>query len=273
MFEPQWRDERRLGGSMRMETELPDDFPKMRPVRREKYVPQRRFRFRLLLLAVVPLAIALPAGAGLYTNWLWFQQLGYQSVFTTTLGAKVGLGAAVLMITAALIWLNFKLALRLSPETSPVARHFVIEGQEIPTPDFSALAPRLAPLVALAIGLFAGMSGWGSWETYLRFRHQAPFGETDPIFGHDIAFYFFTLPALEAVSDLLMLIVVVSLVGAALIYLIHGAIDFGQGRGFSIERGARFHLLCLLATLFLILAFEAYLAKPNLLFGLNGPVS
>src|SRR5262245_32786383 len=277
MFEPQWRDERRLGGIMRMDIEQPDDFPKIRPERREKYIPARhprRFRYRLLLLAVIPLAVVLPMGAGLYTNWLWFQQLGYQTVFTTTLGAKAWLGAAVGLITAALIWLNFKLALRLSPETSPVARRYVIEGQEIPAPDFSALAPRLAPLVALVIGAFAGMSGWGSWETYLRFRHQVPFGENDPIFGRDIAFYFFTLPALDAVSEWVMLMVIVSLIGAALIYLIHGAIDLGQSRmGFNIERGARSHLLCLFAAMFLILAFEAYLAKPNLLFGGSGPVS
>ncbi|MGH9940291.1 MAG: UPF0182 family protein, partial [Blastocatellia bacterium] len=260
-----------------MDTELPDDFPNIKPERPEKYIytrPRRWFRPRLLLLIIIPLAIALPAVAGLYTTWLWFQQLGYQTVFTTTLSAKVWLGVAVGLITAALIWLNLKLALRLSPETSPIARRFVIEGQEIPAPDFSALAPRLAPLVALAVGAFAGMSGWGSWETFLRWRHQAPFGETDPIFGRDIAFYFFTLPALDAVSELLMLIVIVSLIGAALIYLIHGAIDLGQsGMGFNIERGARSHLLCLFAALFLVLAFSAYLAKPNLLFGGSGLVS
>jgi len=262
---------------MRMETDLPDDFPKIRPERQEKYINARRprrFRYRLLLLAVIPLAVVLPMGWGLYTDLLWFQQLGYQTVFTTTLGAKALLGAAVGLITAALIWLNFNLALRLSPQTAGRARRFVIEGQEIPAPDFSALAPRLAPFVALAVGAFAGLSGWGSWETYLRFRYQVPFGETDPIFGRDIAFYFFTLPALDVVSEGLMLIVIVSLIGAALIYLIHGAIDLGQSRfGFNIDRGPRFHLLCLFAALFLILAFEAYLAKPNLLFGGSGPVS
>ena len=245
--------------------------------RQVKHIRARRprwFRYRLLLLAVVPLAVLLPAGAGLYTNWLWFQQLGYQTVFTTTLGAKAWLGAAVGLITAALIWLNFKLALRLSPETANVGRHFMIEGQEIPTPDFSALAPKLAPLVALAVGAFAAMEGWGSWETYLKFRHQATFGVTDPIFGRDIAFYFFTLPALDAASGLLMLIAIVSLIGSALIYLAHGAIDLGQSRiGFNIDRGARSHLFCLFAALSLILAFEAYLAKPNLLFGGSGPVA
>jgi uncharacterized membrane protein (UPF0182 family) len=277
MFKTQWRDNQGLGGNMRMDTELPDDFPNSKPKQQAKYIYTRRprwLRYRLLLLIVVPLAIALPLGAGFYTNLLWFRQLGYQTVFTTTLFTKAWLGVAVGLITAVLIWLNLRLALRLSPETSPVARHFVIEGQEIPAPDFSALAPRLAPLAALAIGAFAGLEGWGSWETYLRFRHGVPFGETDPIFGRDIAFYFFTLPALDAVSGLLMLIVVASLIGAALIYFIHGAIDLGQSRmGFNIERGARTHLLCLFAALFLVLAFKAYLAKPNLLFGGGGTVS
>ncbi|MBO0862371.1 MAG: UPF0182 family protein, partial [Chloracidobacterium sp.] len=259
-----------------METNLPDEFPKIKSVRQGKYNPSNRlgrFRLRLLLVAVVALAVAFPAGAGFYTNWLWYKQVGYQTVFTTTYGAKAGLGAAVWLITTALIWINFKLALRLSPLMGGGSRRFMIESQEIITPDFTALAPRLAPLAALVVGLFAGISGWGSWETYLQFRHQVPFGETDPIFGHDIAFYFFTLPALEAVSDLLMLIVIVSVVGAALIYLIFGAIDFGQGHGFNIERGARAHLLSLLTVLFLILAFDAYLAKPNLLFGGSWPVS
>src|SRR5215468_1139616 len=262
---------------MQSEDELPDDFPRIKPKRRGEHLQlgrPRRLPIRSLLLAAVALAIVLPMGVTLYTTWLWFQQLGYQIVFTTTLFTQAALGASVGLITAAFIWLNLKLALRLSPRTSPVARHFVIEGQEIQAPNFSALAPRLAPLVALVAGVFTGLAGWGSWETYLRFRHQVPFGETDPIFGRDIAFYFFTLPALDAVSEWLMLIVIVSLVGAALIYLIHGAIDVGAARmSFAIERGARAHLLCLFAALALILAFEAYLARPNLLFGGSGPVS
>src|SRR5262245_11029716 len=262
---------------MQSEDELPDDFPRIKQKRRGEHLQlgrPRRLRFRSVLLAAAALVIVLPMGVTLYTTWLWFQQLGYQIVFTTTLFTKAALGASVGLITAAFIWLNLKLALRLSPETSHVARHFVIEGQEIQAPNFSALAPRLAPLVALVAGVFTGLAGWGSWETFLRFRHQVPFGETDPIFGRDIAFYFFTLPALDAVWSWLMLIVIVSLVGAALIYVIHGAIDFGGSRmRFNIDSGARYHLLCLFAALFLTLAFEAYLARPNLLFGGSGPVS
>jgi uncharacterized membrane protein (UPF0182 family) len=262
---------------MRTDSEFPDDFPDITSKRRNKFVQPRepgRLPIRFLLVAVVALIIALPAGAGLYTTWLWFQQLGYQTVFTTTLLTKVSLGLAVGLITAAVLWFNYKLALRLSPEIGPVSRRFMIDGQEIPAPDFSGLAPRLAPLVALAVGVFVGIAGWGSWETFLRFRHQAPFGETDPIFGRDIAFYVFTLPALDAIAEWLLFLVGASLAGALLIYLIHGAIDFSRSRmSVNIDHSARTHLLCLFAALFLVLGLEAYLARPNLLFGESGPVA
>ncbi len=259
---------------MRTESDLPDDFPNVIPKRGRGFDKPRRSHVRLLLLAAAALALALPVSAGLYTTWLWFQQLGFQTVFSVTLLTKAFLGVTVGLITAAVIWFNLKLALRLSPETGRIARPFVIEGQEIPTPDFSALAPRLAPLVALVIGVFTGIAGWGSWETFLRYRHQVPFGESDPIFGRDIAFYFFTLPTLDALSDWLMLLVVASLAGAALIYVIHGAIDLGRSQvSFNFDRGARAHLLALFAALLVVLAYDAYLARPNLLFGVSGPIT
>jgi uncharacterized membrane protein (UPF0182 family) len=65
---------------------------------------------------------------------------------------------------------------------------------------------------------------WGAWGIWLRYRHQVPFGEADPIFGRDIAFYFFTLPALEALTSLLLTLVIVGLIGTALIYAVIGAV-------------------------------------------------
>src|SRR5215475_1172924 len=120
---------------MQSEDELPDDFPKIKPKRRAEYIQPRRSRIRWLLVAAVGVVIVLPMVVGQYTTWLWFQQLGYQTVFTTTLFTKAALGASVGLITAAIIWLNLKLALRLSPETSHIARHFVIQDQEIPAPN------------------------------------------------------------------------------------------------------------------------------------------
>ncbi len=67
----------------------------------------------------------------------------------------------------------------------------------MPIPDLAVLVPRMILPASLVIGAFAGVFGWGAWDTFLRFRHQQPFGEADPIFGRDIGFYFFTLPVLD----------------------------------------------------------------------------
>jgi uncharacterized protein len=251
-------------------------------------VPRRRRRRRwLLIIAAVAFMtiIAWPAWAHFYTDWLWFQDLGYQTVFSTMLVTKIALGLTVGLLATAFTWLNFRLALRQSPEPPHLERLFTIEEQSVHLPDFARLAGRLAPPTALVIGAFTGFIAWGAWDLFLRYRYQAPFGETDPIFGRDIAFYFFTLPALEALASLLLTLVIVGLIGAALIYAVIGAVHramlgpmlgsdtFSKLRRFALGRGPRAHLLGLVAALFLLLAGQAYLVIPNLLFSTSGLIT
>ena len=254
-----------------------------------------RFPRWLLVVAAVVLItiIAWPVWANFYTDWLWFQDLGYQTVFSTMLVTKVTLGLITSLIAASLIWLNFRLALRQSHESLHIketgaktgGRSFSIEGQQAPASDFARLGERLigrlALTAALATGAFAGFLAWGAWNIWLRYRYQAPFGEVDPIFGRDIAFYFFTLPALEALVSLLLILVMVGLIGAALIYAVMGVVrgailvpdTFSKLRQSALGRGPRAHLLSLVAALFLVLAWRAYLGIPNLLFSTDGLVA
>src|SRR6185436_14061212 len=93
------------------------------------------------------------------------------------------------------------------------------------------------------------------------------------LFGRDIAFYFFTLPALEFLAGLLLTLVLVCLLGAALIYATRAADFFSKLRRFDLGDGPRAHLLSLVAALFLLLAWQAYLGIPNLLFSTSGPIA
>ncbi|HKQ74706.1 MAG TPA: UPF0182 family protein [Blastocatellia bacterium] len=271
-------------------------------------IPKRRRRPRWLLIIVAVAFITLFAWAPwvvFYTDWLWFKDLGYQTVFSTMLMTKVALGFTAGTLAAAFTWLDFRLALRLSHEPADVqeageeagweagretdskaaSRSFVINGQRIPAPDFAWLVGRLALPAALAIGLYAGLLAWGAWDIWLRYRYQSPFGEADPIFGRDIAFYFFTLPALEALTSLLFTLALITLIGTAAIYMVRGAArvamrepmlgsdTFGKLRQFAVGRGPRAHLLILVAVMFLPLAGQAYLGIPNLLFSTSGPMA
>ena len=284
------------------QTELLDE-----PITTESEIqgtPKRRRRPRWLLIIVAVAFITIfawPPGVVFYTDWLWFKDLGYQTVFSTMLVTKVTLGLTVGLLAAAFTWLNFGLALRPSHEPADVQevsretggeagweagpRSFVINGQRIPVPDLARLAGRLALPAALAIGAYAGLLAWGAWDIWLRYRYQSPFGEADPIFGRDIAFYFFTLPALDALASLLFTLALVSLIGTAAIYVVRGAArvamrepmlgsdTFSKLRQFAVGRGPRAHLLSLVAVMFLALAGQAYLGIPNLLFSTSGPVA
>src|SRR4029078_4526402 len=52
-------------------------------------------------------------------------------------------------------------------------------------------------------GLFAGWLVSRNWMTLLLWRYGQSFGRTDPVFGHDIGFYVFTLPALATLLAIL----------------------------------------------------------------------
>jgi uncharacterized membrane protein (UPF0182 family) len=52
-------------------------------------------------------------------------------------------------------------------------------------------------------GLLAGWLVSRNWMTLLLWRHRQPFGETDPVFGHDIGFYVFVLPAVSTLLGVL----------------------------------------------------------------------
>ena len=119
-----------------------------------------------------------------------------------------------------------------------------------------------AVLVASTLMAFAASSRWLLW---LRFRHGAPFGDTDPILGRDVAFYVFELPLLEAARAWLMALLVLSLALSVAIYWLAGLIALEPQRGIVISRPVRQHLSWLVAGFFLLLAFGAYLDIPRLL--------
>jgi uncharacterized membrane protein (UPF0182 family) len=232
----------------------------------------KRPRWLLFLPILILVLFLWPSWVGFYTEWLWFRELGYQRVFSTTLLTKLGLGLVTVLIVTVLAWLNFKLALWLSSANARIVRYITVNKERVPLPDIARFIERWVLPISLLIGIFFGFSIWESWEVILQYRYQVPFGETDPVFGRNIAFYFFTLPLLELVSQLLFLFVIVCLIGAGALYVLRGGISVG-GNAPLIESAPRKHLLGLVAAFFLVIAWRAYLEMPNLLFSRNGPVA
>jgi uncharacterized membrane protein (UPF0182 family) len=236
------------------------------------------FKRRGLLIPLVTLGLLLfvlwPAIAGFYTTFLWYSQLGYGQVFTTTLFTKLWLAVAVGAISFVVLLANVRIARRYHPELPVVEGYFEIEGERIPAPNVARLVTRLAIPAAVVLALLFSTSGWEFWETYLRFRHQTPFGAPDPIFGRDIGFYIFTLPVLDTIAGWLLTLIGATLFGVLLIYGTQAIEELTKKRfRLILGPGARRHLLILVGLLLLAVALNNYLKIPGILLSDTGPVA
>ena len=221
----------------------------------------RRISLLPLLLALLFLLTAIPSLAEFYTDWLWFQEVGYGQVFTRTLAARTLAGGLSGLAALILLASNLRLALH-----GMQRREFLLatpEGTRVIVMNPARLKPFIH-LGALGVAVLVGLYGAGRWDTWLYYLHATPFGRTDPILGRDIGFYVFTLPVLELAYGMLFSTLLLTTAAVVAIRVLRGDLRLDPGRVF-IAAGARRHMALLAALLLLVLAFGAWLRIPQLL--------
>ena len=228
-------------------------------------------RRRLFLLVAVGFFLAtffIPTLIALLADWWWFQEIGYQIVFTRELITRALLFLVAGGLTFGVLYLNLRAAQRgLVPD--PIVLRF---GQSAPRVDLTGVLRRLSLPVSLTLGLLAGLAATPAWELVLRVIYRTPFGIRDPVFSRDIGFYVFTLPGLSALIAFLSALVIISLLLLVPLYRLRGDLVFGP-RLLRIEPTAGLHLATLLAALFLLTAVRLWLVDiPNLLYSTTGPL-
>jgi uncharacterized membrane protein (UPF0182 family) len=130
---------------------------------------------------------------------------------------------------------------------------------------------RLVALVALIAALPLAFQASSLWLPIQMWRQAVPFGQADPVLGHDVSFYVFTLPVASALGTWLLLLVILAGVGTIGVYLLGGRIAMNPRDGLTIAPPVRRHLAILAAAAFLVLAFEAWLSPPRQLIS-GGPL-
>ncbi len=163
--------------------------------------PRRRRRLGLVVLVVLfALFLFLSNLVQLAAEWLWFQALGYERVFTTRLVGEAVLGVAVGGLVFAFLHVNLRIAQRgLVP--NPLVVQFSSGAAAV---DVTRLSRRLALPTALGLALLFGMGAAGGWLGVLQFLHRMPFGVTDPVFGRDVGYYVFTVPVIAGAIGLVI---------------------------------------------------------------------
>ena len=227
-----------------------------------------RSRAPLILLLII-LITGIPAAVEFYTDWLWFQEVGYERVFFRSLAVRTLVAAGVGLAAFALLAGNVIVSMRsLRPRPFMIATP---QGPQTITVDPATIRP-LVVLAAAAVALMVGLVAGGHWEAWLYYIYATPFGKADPILGRDIGFYVFTMPLLEHLQGLLLFLVFLMIATAVAAYVISGDASLHPVRGLSVSGRAIRHVSLLVVALMVVLAFGAWLQVPSLLTSQSGVV-
>jgi uncharacterized membrane protein (UPF0182 family) len=239
----------------------------MRPAAR---MPKLTRRSRILIgiaLAAVLLLLIGPRLIDTYVDWLWFGELGYRSVFTTTVLTRLVVFLVAALFIGGVVFAGLALAYRNRPVFVPTA------GPNDPVARYrTSVMARLRLFgigVPLFIGLLAGIVGQTYWVQVQLFLHGGDFGVTDPQFGMDLGFYAFDLPFYRLILNFLFVATFLALVANLLGHYLFGGIRLA-GRTGALSRSARIQLVTLVGTLVLLKAFAYWLDRYELLSHTRG---
>jgi uncharacterized membrane protein (UPF0182 family) len=222
--------------------------------------------FGLIIAAVVLLRFFITY----YGDWLWFENVGFAGVFTTTLWAKVLAFAGFFVIFAVLAGLNIAIARKWGRPTRVIK---VASPEQPLTPLAIIFHPSYANSVwALIIFLFSimlGSTGSDSWMAILQFLHRSSFGVADPIFHKDVGFYVFALPLYLFLRGWYLTTLFLVFVGVTLSYYIDQAIGVHENRLYVYPR-VKSHLAFLGGLFLLGIAWTYRLKLYGLMYSTSG---
>jgi uncharacterized membrane protein (UPF0182 family) len=228
--------------------------------------------FRRIVLGIVAAVfialIVVPWLAGFFTDWLWFKEIGFQTVFATSLIWRATLFLVGGAFAFAYFYGNVRIA-RGRGTGFPVL--YVNRGDGV-TVDISRMFTKLFLPAALLLSFLSAISLSAWWLTLLKGMNGASLGARDPLFNRDISFYLFRLPVISGVLSTLITLTVLSLLATAGMYWLRNDITLPPRRASAKPKAAR-HLGVLLALVFILLAVRLWVVDTSsLLFSTTGPL-
>jgi len=220
-------------------------------------------------------------------EFLWFKSFDLSYVWVILFASKTTVFIASFLVTATLLLINLKLANRNSE---------ILSGEEIRVDTrFSGLNQFLEQLlnqrssspfaqtsskyygkflvfVSFGLSVLISLAFFNKWHIISFFFNQVPYGLTDPIFGLDISFYFFSLPFYETFLYWLAVVLFTSTVFSGWIYFSKNILTILFSSSSKASR-VKMHLFFLLSLLFVCFGFLNYFNIYELMFSSRGAVT
>jgi uncharacterized membrane protein (UPF0182 family) len=186
------------------------------------HLPSRPGRRWFLVVAGVSLVLFLTARTilGDFVDLLWFNSLGYGSIFWKSVDLEAATFLIFTGVTFALLYGAFTAMRRFHGDELPSSHAIVIAGRPV---NFS-VAPVLHYLslaVSIVVSFLTGLVMMSEWTTLALFWYAPTTagGPTDPIFGKPLNFFLFTLPAWQLIEGWLLTLAFATC-GVAILFLV-----------------------------------------------------
>ena len=226
---------------------------------------------RIVLILLIPLII-LMISTNWILEWLWLREVGYSEVFQVLRSTQIILFFGSLLIVGGYLILNFRILSRRIGTVNLMDTPFDNLNIQIPPERQQKWINRFFTIGAVFIALMFALSIVIRWDDSLRFLWGQPFGDVDPIFGHDIGFYMFQLPFLELIQSSLSVITFLTTLILALVYFFTDQISAKPGQGFRASSSALWHVKLNAAIWLVFVSIGFFLSRYDLLYREDGVV-
>ena len=225
-----------------------------------------------LVVAVVALLILLTSARGLalfYTDYLWFEEVGFSDTWSGLVAAKAVPALVFSVFFFALMLANLIIADRLAPK-----RRSMGPEDEIVEHYRAYVAPYSGRLRVGTAAFFAFVFGApvsAQWREWILFRNGVDFGVDDPQFHRDIGFYVFRLPFLVFVATWVFAAFFGVLLVTAVFHYVNGGIRL-RSPFQLVTPQVKAHLSVILALMAFAKTAQYWLSRFDLDFSTRGVV-
>ena len=227
------------------------------------FVLRKRLKWGALVVGLILLFVLLSLLRSIYTDWLWYGELGFRSVFIKVLVTRIVLFVLGGVIFGVLAGISLYFANRVSQGT-----------EQIPLPqatsDFLRRFIKWGAVAAAAVlsAIFGALVA-GEWQVFLRFESAVSFGATEPVYNKDVSFYVFSLPLYDFIQGWFLGAAIVILLATLALYFVNFSM---RGVGILITPGVRVQVSIIAAAIMLILGLGHWLDRWGLLLSDRGLV-
>lgn len=173
---------------------------------------KKRIGITVAIFILVALVGLFGALIGFITDYLWFRELGYTSVFFKQLFTQLKLGIPSFLILTGLSYLYL-----MGLKRGYYKRVDIVDSPGIKEKNLNLIALGISAVFGLLITLSTVTR---LWFEILKFGNSTDFNIADPIFNLDISFYIFKLELITHVNQIIIGVIVAFIILTVLFYML-----------------------------------------------------